>query len=61
MQARLSPACCCRQGGSKGFALAFVIDLMCGLLSGGAIGEEVRPLSGDLSVSYDRASFVRSM
>jgi LDH2 family malate/lactate/ureidoglycolate dehydrogenase len=40
-------------GGSKGFGLAFVIDLMCGLLSGGAIGEEVRPLYGDLSAHYD--------
>ena len=35
-------------GGPKGFGLAFVIDLMCGLLSGGAVGEEVRPLYGDL-------------
>jgi LDH2 family malate/lactate/ureidoglycolate dehydrogenase len=34
-------------GGAKGFALSFVIDLMCGLLSGGAMGSEVRPLYGD--------------
>jgi LDH2 family malate/lactate/ureidoglycolate dehydrogenase len=40
-------------GGPKGFGLAFVIDLMCGLLSGGALGEEVRPLYGDLSAAYD--------
>jgi LDH2 family malate/lactate/ureidoglycolate dehydrogenase len=40
-------------GGPKGFGLAFVIDLMCGLLSGGASGGEVRPLYGDLSVPYD--------
>jgi LDH2 family malate/lactate/ureidoglycolate dehydrogenase len=39
--------------GPKGFGLAFIIDLMCGLLSGGAIGDEVRPLYGDLSVPYD--------
>jgi LDH2 family malate/lactate/ureidoglycolate dehydrogenase len=40
-------------GGPKGFGLAFVIDLMCGLLSGGAVGAEVRPLYGDLAVAYD--------
>jgi LDH2 family malate/lactate/ureidoglycolate dehydrogenase len=40
-------------GGPKGFGLAFAIDLMCGLLSGGAVGDEVRPLYGDLSVPYD--------
>ena len=40
-------------GGPKGFGLAFIIDLMCGLLSGGAVGEEVRPLYGDLSSAYD--------
>jgi LDH2 family malate/lactate/ureidoglycolate dehydrogenase len=40
-------------GGPKGFGLAFVIDLMCGLLSGGAVGEQVRPLYGDLSAAYD--------
>ena len=33
--------------GPKGFGLAFVIDLLCGGLSGGAIGSEVRPLYGD--------------
>jgi LDH2 family malate/lactate/ureidoglycolate dehydrogenase len=40
-------------GGPKGFGLAFVIDLMCGLLSGGATGAEVQPLYGDFSVPYD--------
>ena len=40
-------------GGPKGFGLAFVIDLMCGLLSGGAIGGEVTPLYGDPSRPYD--------
>jgi LDH2 family malate/lactate/ureidoglycolate dehydrogenase len=39
--------------GPKGFGLAFVIDLMCGLLSGGAIGDEVKPLYGDPSMPYD--------
>ncbi len=34
-------------GGAKGFALSMVIDLMCGLLSGGALGGEVQPLYGD--------------
>lgn len=39
--------------GAKGFALAFVIDLLCGLLSGGASGDAVRPLYGNASVPYD--------
>lgn len=39
--------------GPKGFGLAFMIDLMCGLLSGGAFGEAVKPLYGDPSVPYD--------
>jgi len=38
--------------GPKGFGLAFVIDLLCGGLSGGAIGADVRPLYGDLSEPY---------
>ncbi|MGV3633860.1 MAG: Ldh family oxidoreductase, partial [Pseudorhodoplanes sp.] len=38
--------------GPKGFGLAFVIDLLCGALSGGAIGSEVRPLYGDPSEPY---------
>lgn len=41
--------------GPKGFGLAFMIDLMCGLLSGGAIGDAVRPLYGDLGEPYDCA------
>jgi len=40
-------------GGPKGFGLAFMIDLLCGLLSGGAIGAGVQPLYGDFSVPYD--------
>ncbi|QCI68159.1 Ldh family oxidoreductase [Phreatobacter stygius] len=40
-------------GGPKGFALALMIDLMCGLLSGGASGAEVRPLYGDVAVPND--------
>jgi LDH2 family malate/lactate/ureidoglycolate dehydrogenase len=39
--------------GPKGFGLAFLIDLMCGLLSGGASGSDVQPLYGDFSVPYD--------
>ena len=38
--------------GPKGFGLAFVIDLLCGGLSGGAIGSDVRPLYGDASEPY---------
>jgi LDH2 family malate/lactate/ureidoglycolate dehydrogenase len=39
--------------GPKGFGLAFLIDLMCGLLSGGASGSAVQPLYGDAAVPYD--------
>jgi LDH2 family malate/lactate/ureidoglycolate dehydrogenase len=39
--------------GPKGFALAFLIDLMCGLLSGGSIGAGVQPLYGNTDVPYD--------
>jgi LDH2 family malate/lactate/ureidoglycolate dehydrogenase len=38
--------------GPKGFGLAFVIDLLCGGLSGGAIGSDVRPLYGDPADPY---------
>src|SRR6266852_2352077 len=38
--------------GPKGFGLAFVIDLLCGGLSGGAVGAEVRPLYGDPAEPY---------
>lgn len=39
--------------GPKGFGLALMIDLMCGLLSGGASGDKVNPLYGDPKVPYD--------
>ncbi len=38
--------------GPKGFGLAFMIDLLCGGLSGGAVGPEVQPLYGDPAVPY---------
>jgi LDH2 family malate/lactate/ureidoglycolate dehydrogenase len=38
--------------GPKGFGLAFLIDLICGGLSGGAIGPQVRPLYGDPAEPY---------
>ncbi|MGN6573070.1 MAG: Ldh family oxidoreductase [Pseudolabrys sp.] len=40
-------------GGTKGFGLSFMIDMMCGLLSQGASGAGVRPLYGDFGVPYD--------
>jgi LDH2 family malate/lactate/ureidoglycolate dehydrogenase len=43
--------------GPKGFGLAFVIDLLCGGLSGGAVGAEVRPLYGDPADPYRCAHF----
>jgi LDH2 family malate/lactate/ureidoglycolate dehydrogenase len=43
--------------GPKGFGLAFVIDLLCGGLSNGAVGAEVRPLYGDPGESYRCAHF----
>jgi LDH2 family malate/lactate/ureidoglycolate dehydrogenase len=43
--------------GPKGFGLAFVIDLLCGGLSDGAVGAEVRPLYGDAGESYRCAHF----
>src|SRR5262249_4146121 len=39
--------------GPKGFGLAFLIDLLCGVLSGGATGSAVQPLYGNASVPYD--------
>jgi LDH2 family malate/lactate/ureidoglycolate dehydrogenase len=39
--------------GPKGFGLAFMIDLMCGLLAGGGHGVAVKPLYGNPSVPYD--------
>ena len=38
--------------GPKGYGLAFLIDLLCGGLSGGAIGAEVAPLYGDPARPY---------
>lgn len=38
--------------GPKGFGLAVAIDLLCGALSGGAVGGAVTPLYGDPSVHY---------
>lgn len=38
--------------GPKGFGLAMLIDLLCGGLSGGAIGDEVQPLYGDPAKPY---------
>ena len=43
--------------GPKGFGLAFVIDLLCGGLSGGAVGAEVRPLYGDPAEPYRCSHF----
>ena len=43
--------------GPKGFGLAFVIDLLCGGLSDGAVGAEVRPLYGDPAQPYRCAHF----
>jgi LDH2 family malate/lactate/ureidoglycolate dehydrogenase len=40
-------------GGPKGFGLSFLIDLLSGLLSGGASGSQVQPLYGDSRVPYD--------
>jgi LDH2 family malate/lactate/ureidoglycolate dehydrogenase len=38
--------------GPKGFGLAVAIDLLCGGLSGGAVGDEVAPLYGDAAKPY---------
>lgn len=38
--------------GPKGFGLAFMIDLLCGGLSDGAIGGQVRPLYGSADTPY---------
>lgn len=42
--------------GPKGFGLAFLIDLLCGGLSGGGIGSEVRPLFGSLEQPYNSSN-----
>jgi len=39
--------------GPKGFGLAFLVDLLCGMLSGGASGSAVQPLYGDASIPYN--------
>lgn len=39
--------------GPKGFGLAVMIDLLVGVLSGGANGGDVQPLFGDTSIPYD--------
>jgi LDH2 family malate/lactate/ureidoglycolate dehydrogenase len=44
-------------GGPKGFGLAFLIDLLCGGLSEGAVGAEVRPLYGDPAQPYRCSHF----
>lgn len=41
--------------GPKGFGLAVAVDLLCGGLSGGALGAQVRPLYGNAAVPYDCA------
>ena len=41
--------------GAKGFGLAFMIDLMCGLLSQGGWGDAIQPLYGDPAIPYDCA------
>ncbi len=43
--------------GPKGFGLAFMIDLFCGGLASGAIGEAVKPLYGDPKMPYGCAHF----
>ncbi|MFP3916028.1 MAG: Ldh family oxidoreductase [Actinomycetota bacterium] len=44
-------------GGHKGFGLAFMLDLLAGVLSGGAWGDAVSPLYGDPAVPYDASHF----
>ncbi|QOZ52514.1 Ldh family oxidoreductase [Bradyrhizobium sp. CCBAU 53338] len=43
--------------GPKGFGLAFMIDMLSGGLSGGAVGAEVRPLYGDPADPYNCSQF----
>ncbi|MBR1177216.1 Ldh family oxidoreductase [Bradyrhizobium sp. KB893862 SZCCT0404] len=43
--------------GPKGFGLAFMVDMLCGGLSGGAVGAEVKPLYGDPGVPYGCSQF----
>lgn len=39
--------------GPKGFGLAVMVDLLCGGVSGGALGAEVQPLYGAADTPYD--------
>ena len=39
--------------GPKGFGLAFLVDLLCGVLSNGATGSAVQPLYGNAATPYD--------
>lgn len=50
IQGMLLPA-----AGPKGFGLAVAIDLLCGALSGGAVGAAVRPLYAELDKPYNCA------
>lgn len=43
--------------GPKGFGLAFMVDMLCGALSGGGTGAAVRPLYGDSTAPYNCAHF----
>src|SRR5262249_23084511 len=43
--------------GPKGFGLAFVIDLLCGGLSDGAVGADVKPLYGNPADPYRCSHF----
>ena len=43
--------------GPKGFGLAFMVDMLCGVLSSGAWGGAVTPLYGNLAMPYDCAHF----
>ena len=45
------------EAGPKGVGLAVVIDLLCGGLSDGAVGAEVRPLYGDPAEPYRCSHF----
>ncbi|KAE8766106.1 Ldh family oxidoreductase [Georgenia thermotolerans] len=44
-------------GGAKGFGLALVVDVLAGVLSGGAFGTAVAPLYQDTAVPNDCAHF----
>ncbi|MPV36907.1 Ldh family oxidoreductase [Georgenia subflava] len=44
-------------GGAKGFGLALVVDILAGVLSGGAFGDAVAPLYKDTTVPNDCSHF----